>query len=513
VTDRVTDIILLAPVLIPLATAALGLVRLRHKPLQRVIGVGGSAALLAAGLLLLSEVRARGILTTELGNWPAPFGIVFAADLFSAVMVCLTGFMSLAVAIYAVGDTDAPRVRFGFFPLFHLLLMGVCGAFLTGDVFNLYVWFEVMLMASFVLLVLGGEQAQIEGAVKYVTLNLLASVLFLSAVGILYGKVGTLNMADLAVKIESFPHPRLATALSLMFLVSFGIKAGLFPLFFWLPAAYHTPPVAVTTIFSALLTKVGIYAIVRMFTLIFDQDTLFIREVLLWLAALTMITGVLGAVAQYDLRRLLSFHIISQIGYLLMGLALAVGAAHTDAAVLALAAMIYFMIHVVVAKSALFLISGIVHRFHHTYDLIQLGGLYASHRRLSVLFLLSAMSLAGIPPLSGFVAKFALISAGLQLEEYWIVGAALGVSILTLFSMTKIWAEAFWKVAPCEEPPLPRGWGNDARWAMYGPTAVLAGLCLLLGILAEPLLSLCLDAARQLLEPDLYIDAVLGDFR
>jgi multicomponent Na+:H+ antiporter subunit D len=508
-TPAMQSLLLILPIVLPLLSAALGLLFVRSRTAQFVFGVGGSAALCLAGCALLAAVYRHGILTTALGSWPAPFGIVLVADLFSAVMVCLAGGMALIIAIYACADIDARRIRHGFFSFYNILMMGVCGAFLTGDIFNLFVWFEVMLMTSFVLLVLGGGRAAIEGAVKYVALNLLSSVLFLSAVGILYGKAGTLNMADLAVKLEVYPYPPLITAVALMFLTSFGIKAGIFPLFFWLPAAYHTPPVTVTTLFSALLTKVGIYALVRMFTLVFHNDTPFLRTVFLWLAVLTMVTGVLGAVAQYDFRRLLSFHIISQIGYLLFGLALAIGATHLPAAQLALASVLYFTVHVALAKSALFLISGAANRLRGTFDLKQLGGLYAAQPLLAGLFLVSAMALAGIPPLSGFFAKFGLIRAGLLSETYLAVAAALVVSLLTLFSMTKIWAEAFWKAPPA--PNLtPVEITPAARAALYGPIVALAALCVVLGVFAEPFFALAMKAAGELLNPRAYIEAVLG---
>lgn len=508
-SPALTNALLVLPIVLPLLCAALGLLFLRHRRLQYGLGVGGGALLLTTGIALLGAVLEHGTMSTALGAWPAPFGIVLVADIFSAVMVCLAGGMALLIAVYACADIDARQIRHGFFPLYHILMMGVCGALLTGDVFNLFVWFEVILMTSFVLLVLGGGRAAIEGAVKYVAINLLSSVLFLSAVGILYGKVGSLNMADLSLRLEGYAYPPLITAVALLFLTSFGIKAGIFPLFFWLPASYHTPAVSVTTLFSALLTKVGIYALLRMFTLVFHHDAPLLRTLLLGLAVLTMVTGVLGAVAQYDFRRLLSFHIISQIGYLLLGLALALNARHATAAALALASVLYFTVHVSMAKSALFMVSGMVHRLRGTFDLRQLGGLYTTHPSLAILFLVSAMALAGIPPLSGFFAKFGLLRAGLDSGAYTAVAAALLVSLLTLFSMTKIWAEAFWKVDPAparEIPPM----ALRLRLGFYGPIAILAGLCVLMGALAEPAFSVSLRAAEQLLNTDDYIHAVLG---
>lgn len=481
------DILPILPILIPFLTAVAALMAWNRRPLQRALGVLGAAALLGAGLALLAAVWRDGVRGLQVGNWPAPFGITLSADLFSAIMVVLAGLLGLAAAVYSLGSLDPDRERFGYYPLFHFLLMGVCGAFLTGDIFNLYVWFEVMLIASFVLMVLGGERAQLEGGIKYVAMNLMASALFLAAVGILYGVTGTLNMADGAHRLGQVEQPGLVTALALMFLVAFGIKAAIFPLFFWLPASYHTPPVAVSALFSGLLTKVGVYALIRVFTQLFVQDIGYTHTLILIIAGLTMVTGVLGAVAQTEIRRLLSFHIVSQIGYLLMGLGLFTPAA--------LAGTVFFMAHVVMAKAALFLIGGIARRLQGTYDLKKLGGLYRAYPGLAVLFLLPAFSLAGLPPLSGFFAKLALVRAGLEAGQFAIVVVALGVSLLTLFSMMKIWNEVFWKPSGEDSPP-PAGRTSPALWL---PVAGLAALTVLIGLAAGPLFALSLRAAEQLL--------------
>ena len=313
-------LLLMLPILIPLITAIVCLFFWRSRTVQRAVAVTGSALLLAAGLALLARVAHAGIQTTQAGAWPAPYGITLVADLLSAIMVVMAGLMSLAVTIYSLISMDQRREAFGYYPLLNILLMGVGGAFLTGDLFNLYVWFEVMLIASFVLLALGGERPQLEGAIKYVTINLVSSAIFLAAVAILYNQTGTLNMADLAVQIRQTQSPGLVTTLAMMFLVCFGIKAAIFPLYFWLPASYHTPPVAVTAVFAGLLTKVGVYSMIRVFTLIFTENGHYIHGLLIVLGGLTMVIGVLGAVSQNEFRRILSVHIISQIGYMIMGL-------------------------------------------------------------------------------------------------------------------------------------------------------------------------------------------------
>jgi multicomponent Na+:H+ antiporter subunit D len=474
-----------------------------YRAVQRGLTAVGAAALLWAGIALAQTVQSQAIQTLDVGSWEAPYGITLVADLFSAIMIIMVGLMGLTVAVYSLASMDADREAFGYYPLFNFLLMGVCGAFLTGDIFNLYVWFEVMLIASFVLLVLGGEWPQLQGAIKYVILNLLSSTIFLSAVGVLYGLTGMLNMADIARQFQHNPDiPQgLILTLAALFLLSFGVKAALFPLFFWLPDSYHTPPVSVTAIFSALLSKVGVYALVRVFTLFFAPHMDLFQPLLLTIAGLTMVTGVLGAVAQYDFRRLLSFHIISQIGYLLMGLALF--------SQLALTGLIFFTVHVIAAKSALFLVSGLVYRLRGSYALKDLGGVYRDYPGLAALFMIAALALAGIPPLSGFWAKLTLIRAGLAAEQYAIVAVALAVSLLTLFSMIKIWAEVFWKDAPerAARPLLP-----TVSWTLYlAPIIVLAAVGVIMGLTAEPFLNLAQQAAEQLLNPALYIEAVLPD--
>jgi multicomponent Na+:H+ antiporter subunit D len=491
---------LIAPIIVPLLTAILTTLLYSVPRAQRWVSVGGAFALLSAALGLLNAVWHNGIQVAQMGGWRAPYGITLVADLFSAMMVTLAGIIGFAVAVYSLADIDAARVKFGYSPLYHFLLMGVCGAFITGDLFNLYVWFEVMLMASFVLLALGGERGQLEGAIKYVTLNLMSSALFLAAMGILYGLVGTLNMADLARKLHTTPQPELVTAVAMLFLMAFGIKAAIFPLFFWLPASYHTPPVAVSAVFAGLLTKVGVYALIRVFTLIFTQNVAYTHNLILIVAGLTMITGVLGAVAQDEFRRILSFHIVSQIGYMIMGLGLFTP--------LGLAAAVFYIAHHIIVKTNLFLLSGVVARINGTFQLKSLGGVYRAQPALALLFLIPAMSLAGLPPLSGFFAKLGLIQAGLLLEQYFIVGIALGVSLLTLFSMLKIWNEAFWK--PLDRQPMT----DDRRIsiALLIPIVLLALLTLLIGFGAGPIFGLALRAGAELMRPAEYIRAVLGVF-
>ena len=496
------NLALVLPIFIPMLAGALTLACWQWRNVQRWLSVLSGSGLLLAGIYLFSQVRQQGILVAYMGDWAAPYGITLVADLLSAIMVLVTGIVGLSVAIYSLATMSRQHEAFGYYPLLHLMLAGVAGAFLTGDIFNLYVWFEIMLVASFGLMILGGERAQMEGAVKYVTLNLLSSALFLTAVGLLYGYAGTLNMADLALKLGNGEQPGLVTVIAMLFMVAFGIKAAAFPLFFWLPASYHTPPVAISAVFAGLLTKVGVYALYRVFSLIFVQDIdLTHHNILMAMGIFTMLTGVLGAAAQFEVRRILSFHIVSQIGYMLVGLALFTP--------LAIAGGVFYIFHHIIVKTNLFLISGIMYRYHGSYDLAKLGGMYRATPWLALLFLIPAMSLAGIPPLSGFFAKYTVIKAGVLAGAWWMVGIALLVGLLTLYSMVKIWAEAFWKPLPEDAKPL-RGSADPNRYLLYLPVAVLAGMTLTIGLGAEWFVQLALATAEQLLNPNGYIDAVLG---
>ena len=349
------------------------------KNIQKLISVTGSIIALIISLLLLIKVDNEGIQIMQAGGWAAPFGITFVADSFSALLVLLTAIAGLAVSVYSVGSVRNARIKFGYFPIFHLLIMGLSGAFLTGDLFNLYVWFEIIIISSFVLLTIGGEKAQIEGAIKYVTMNLLASVIFLTAIAILYGLTGSLNMADLSLRVAEIENRGLVNVTAILFLVGFGIKSAVFPLYFWLPASYHTPPPAISAIFGGLLTKVGVYAMLRVFTLIFVPDT-FLSTVIMVLAIFTILSGGIGALIQNNIRKIFSYLIICHIGFMLAGLGVYSS--------LAIAGTIFYLVHDIIVKTNLFMVSGLIFKFKGTYSMRLLGGFYKEHPKLSLLMAL-----------------------------------------------------------------------------------------------------------------------------
>ncbi len=498
--------IVILPILIPLIAAILCIVLWSRPTIHRWVSLVASVGALVVSLVLLSTVRADGVQALAIGGWVAPYGIVLVADLLSSIMVVVTAFMGLMVNIYGYDDISEDFEKNGYYALYQFLLVGVTGSFLTGDLFNLFVWFEIMLISSFVLLSMGGSRAETEGGVKYVIMNMISSMIFLGATGLVFGVAGSVNMADLGGRIPQIAadNPILVTSIAMLYVVAFGMKAALFPMFGWLPASYHTPPTSITTIFGALLTKVGVYALIRAFTLIFATSDVmwFAQPVLLTMASLTMVAGVFGAVAQYDVRRLLSFHIVSQIGYLILGLGIFT--------VSSLAGTIFYFVHVILAKSALFLVAGIVNKTYGSYDLKKLGGIYNNNIALSMLFFIPAMALAGIPPLSGFWAKFGVLKAGLSAENFIAVGIALFVSVWTLYSMTKIWNYAYMRKRPDAYDRPAESLSATSFWLRWAPTLVIGLITVAMGVWAGPLFELATAAAEQLMNPEIYISAVLG---
>lgn len=487
-------------VVFPLLTALILLLLRGRETLKRFISVGSVGALWLFGLFALVRVYYGETVVLWMGNWPPPFGIILVADVLSSTMVMVSLTIALAALLFSLPTVDPQREQYFFHPLFHILLMGVNGSFLTGDIFNLFVFFEVLLIASYALMVLGSEEAQLRETLKYLIINLVASTFFVVALALLYGAMGTLNMADLAQKAQGMKDGNLLVVISFLFLFVFGTKAAIFPLYFWLPGPYYPPPAAVTAIFGGLLTKVGVYAILRTFTLIFVSRPSLTHEIILILSAFTMILGVLGAISQMDFKRILSYHIISQIGYMILGIGLY--------SPLALAGSIFYIVHHVIVKSSLFLISGTVERLTGTTNLKDLGGLLSSFPGLAILFLVAGLSLAGFPPLSGFFSKFILLKAGLEAERYFYVGVALLGSFLTLFSMMKVWNAVFWgeREGKGKERDVQRG----DYLALLPGVILLVTFTLLIGLLPQPLFALTYKAAQQIFDPQIYIAAVLG---
>jgi multicomponent Na+:H+ antiporter subunit D len=461
--------LVLGPFLLPLITALVSAVA--RGRLQTAVNLLGGALLFGCATALLLEVSEEGRQSVAIGAWPLPYAIELAADRLSAAMVLLNAFVSFVVLIFQADWHESPE-RPGLYPLQHGLIAAAMAAILAADLFNLYVWFELMLMATLGLLTLGGGKRNHEAAFKYFSLNMLGALMMLAAVGLIYGATGHLNLEALA---QSTRQPDAATAPAAYFgllLAALLLKAGAFPLFTWLPAAYHTLPAPLLALVGGLLTKITIYILLRLTGQVFDIGQLF--EFLGWLAVITMLSGVLGAAYHWDLRRILSFHIVSQIGYLLLGLALASQAAASATG--------FFLFHNILVKTNLFLIAGLMWLSMGHYDLRKGGGLFPTRPLLAGLFLLSAFSLVGVPPTTGFWGKFLILKEALNQGRLVWTGAALATSLLTLYSMSKIWLEGFWK-------PHSASLSLDSLPApAYAAVIALSLVILLVGLYPEPLI-------------------------
>lgn len=490
--------LVILPVLLPFLIGAVLILLAKKHQAQRIITSLTVLSMLAGSIILAVDVYQNGIATMEMGDWPAPFGIVFVADMFATMMVILSSIVGVVCLFFAFSTISTEREKFYFYPFYLFLLAGVNGAFLTGDLFNMFVFFEVMLLASYVLIVMGGTKYQLRESFKYVVINVFASMLFLIGVAYIYGALGTLNMADMAVRIEETGQTGILNVIAILLLIVFASKGALFPLYFWLPKSYYGPPSAIAALFGGLLTKVGIYAIIRLFTLVFNHDIGFTHNIILALAGFTMFFGVLGAVSQFDFKRILSYHIISQVGYMVMGLGIFTP--------LALAGAIYYIAHHIIVKSALFLFSGATESITGTTDLKKMGGILKTHPLLAWMFFITAISLAGIPPLSGFFSKFPLILSGMQEGRYIITAVALLVGLLTLFSMLKIFIYAFWGEQKHTDEQAAKKIGP-----ILLPIVPMVLLTIILGFAAEPIFSYSYGIAEELLEPSIYINSVLGE--
>lgn len=500
---------LILPVIAQLMVGIVLLLFWKADKTLRVLSVVGSLIVLGLSIHLFYKVWNEGILIMNAANWKAPFGIVFVADAFSSTMVLLTSIAGLAVSVFSTIAVSRQRAQFGYFAIYHILLMGLTGAFLTGDIFNLYVWFEVIIISSFVLLTLGGRKGQIEGAVKYMAMNILASMIFLTGIGILYGITGTLNMADLSLKVAQVENKSLVNLASFFFIVGFGIKSAVFPLYFWLPSSYHTPPSAVAAIFGGLLTKVGIYALYRMFTLIFIPDV-YMKSIFIGIAVLTILTGAFGAILKVNIRRLFSYLIVCHLGYMVAGLGLFNKVAIMGA--------MFYLIHDIVVKTNIFMVSGLIRNIGGSLNMDRIGGFYASWPKLSLLMAVVLFSLVGIPPLSGFWPKIYLFEGGFEAGNYFYIAALVTGSMVTLFVIARMWSKVFWKSDP--EPDIDRRaalgsldfllWEPSKQALLVVPIAFLALVSLYIGFGAEHIVLLVDRIATEMLDPSQYVRAVLG---
>ncbi len=494
---------LIVPILVPFFTAMALALLPRTGTVQKAVSFVSSFGLTIYVFWLMIFVDTQGTQAVVMGGWAAPWGIPFVADRLACIMLCLSMSVGTVALVYTFSTVTESQLKHFFYPFLQVVLLGVNWAFLTGDLFNLFVAYEVMLLGSYGMMMVGASKPQLRETLKYIAINSVGSTLFVSACGFIYATVGTLNMADLTARTAelSGSQASMVTAATMVLLVVFAVKAAAFPLFFWLPDAYPIVPPGMNGYYAGLLTKVGVYSLLRMFVMVFKQPGAeFALNVILVLSGFTMLLGVMGAMCQWEIRRILSWHIISQVGYMLMGIGMAgiiiAGDPTLTEAVkkMAIAGTIFYIVHHIIVKSCLFLVGGIAERVTGTQRLKEMGSAIELAPGVAGLFLVAAFSLAGMPPFSGFFAKFVLIRAGLSGGAYFIVFISIITSFLTLYSMSKIWSYAFWGKRKRDKA------GPNYR-AMMIPTSVLVLFTIIMGTWAQPFVSLGNRAAEDLMYP------------
>ncbi|MFC3284673.1 monovalent cation/H+ antiporter subunit D [Litchfieldella rifensis] len=494
--------LIVLPIVLPLVVGVF-LLRSRHgaSRYKRVIGVGATTALLVVAISLVAKASSGEVSYYALGDWQPPFGIIMVLDRLSALMVLITSVLALGCVVFACAGDDEQGSNFH--GLFQLQLMGINGAFLTGDLFNLFVFFEVLLLASYALLMHGGGKARIQAGLHYVVLNLAGSSLFLIAVGVLYGATGTLNMTDMAVRLTELDPERagLVSAGALLLLVVFGLKGAILPLYFWLPRAYAAAPAPVAALF-AIMTKVGIYAILRVYHLVFGEHAGELAALeqpwVWWLSLATLVASAIGVLAARDLRLLVSYLILVSVGTLLAGIGMRTPQATS--------ALLFYLIHTTLVTGGLFLLAELIglQRGKASTRLVK-GRPLQNAGLLALLFFVGAIAVIGLPPLSGAIGKVLLLKSASPAQQLWLWPILLGASLCALVALSRAGSTLFWRSHEGEPNRTPL-----TRRQLFGVLWLL-GASPILMVLAGPVSDYTQATAEQLSSPAPHIRAILPE--
>ncbi|OOE13697.1 Na+/H+ antiporter subunit D [Fictibacillus arsenicus] len=484
------------PIFIPLFVGALLVFFNKKHQLTMKISYLTVFLNLGVSIYLSYYVFKNNPLILETGGWKAPYGIILVADKLSVIMILSVNVIALAAVIFASSSVTSKMVQHYFYPLFLLLIAGVSGAFLTGDLFNLFVFFEVLLMASYGLIIIGGSKHQFRESVKYILLNLFSSILFVTTVAFLYSVTGTVNMAQLGERVAEVEQQGILTGIGILLFVVFATKGALFPLYFWLPKSYIVPSPVVSALFGALLTKVGVYSMLRVYTLIFSHKLELTHTFFIWVASITMLIGVIGALSTSNVKLIIAYNIMPAIGFMLLG----IGTFSAES----LAGTIYYLVHDMAIKAALFFLAGLLVWHAGTSNLNKMGGYIKTSPLLGWMFFIAALVLAGIPPFSGFIGKYLLLRGAFDEEHYFAAGIGLLSSLLILFSVIRIFIGAFW--GEIKEKPK-----EKVRRSGLAASGLLIAISILLGVGAEWFYPYIQSAADSLIDPQIYIDFVLKE--
>lgn len=483
------------PMIIPLLVGVILAFFPNHIYTQRLLTLLSLIATSVVSILLLNLIQTEGIITLEFGDWQAPFGIVFVADSFATLLVLTTSLLSSIIILFAFQTIGKTRETLYFYAFVNFLIAGVNGSFLTGDLFNLFVTFEVMLLASYALITLNGKKVQLRESIKYVAINVVASSFFLIAIAYLYGTIGTLNMAHASERIAEVGQTPLLTVISLVFLLVFSLKSGLL-LYQWLPGSYSVPPAAIAALFGALLTKVGIYALYRVFTLIFYHEPQITHTIIAVMAILTIIGGSIGAIAFRDIKQVITYNVVIAVGFILAALAIFTATSITGG--------IYYLLHDMIVKALLFILAGTIIYLTKTSRVDAMSGLIRNYPTLGWFFFITVLSLTGIPPLSGFLGKVLVGQGALETSSYILLLVTFLSSMVVLYSLLRVFMGTFWgETIISEEEQIP------LKPLTLLPSAILICLTFILGLAPESIAPFVTDASNVLMNPQIYIDAVL----
>jgi multicomponent Na+:H+ antiporter subunit D len=491
------NILVLGTIFLPLVGAALGLLLARHIKLQHALGLaaGVGAWLCSIGVLIAN--LESGPQVYRLGGWPTPFGIVLVADLLSAVFAVMSTTVVAAGLLYALGCKDKVVSVPTFMPLFLCMGAGLNGALYTGDIFTMFVFIELMVIASVILVAISDNRLGLEAAIKYLLISSMGTLFLLIGIGALYATFGTLTMADIARLLASGERPLLAQAAAVMLMCAFLLKSAVFPFHFWQPDFHTTAPTPVHSVLSSVVVKIGIYGLIRLITLLFKAEAQLVETLLLVLGVIGIFFGSLGALRTYDAKRLLAYSTFGQIGFILVGIGWGTP--------LALAGALVYAVNHSFIKSALLMITGAIssRTVGKTSRLTEIGGVGRKLVYTSGLYFLGGMALAGVPPLNGFISKVALIQGGIGAEGWLVLGLAVGAGMITLLYMMRTWQLIFQQEPDEYTKTKPTG---DSQLA----PSLLIGLCIGLGLFATPLIDLANRVVAQINDPQIYIRAVLG---
>ncbi len=490
--------LLLGPIFIPLAFAAFGVLAARNRTIQHSLAVlGGLLAFLCAFSVLLITIQGE-ILTYELGGWPAPFDIVLVGDMLSSVFGVMATAVMAAGLLYAAGCKDQCVTYPAFMPLFLCMGAGLSGALYTGDIFNLFVFIELMVISSVILVAISDNRLGLEAAIKYLFISAMGTLFLLVSIASLYATFGTLNMADIGRLLASGERPLLSQEAAVLLMCAFLLKSAVFPFHFWQPDFHTTAPTPVHSVLSSVVVKVGIYGLIRMMTLMFTAEAPLMQNLLVILGIIGIFFGSLGALQTYDAKRLLAYSTFGQIGFILVGIGWGTTAALAGA-------LVYAVNHSFI-KSSLLMITGAVSSriATKTARISEIGGAGRNLWLTAALYFLGGMALAGVPPLNGFISKVALVQGGIGASDWVILGLVVSAGMITLLYMSRTWQLIF------QQPPSPELKMKATGDSQLAPT-ILIVICVLLGLFGAPLLEIAAQTVAQLSNPQAYIAAVLGD--